>query len=232
MNNIFLIIIFIIHNITDTNSFSLKYRTNYKRLDINYAITQNRVINTNQDYIKQNDLYNDINNNIRISLLSKNEIESAASMVCNVHYAPSMLLKIVKKMTEFNKKDYHLNNLYKKRIAEDKERLQQQIAENFARRAGDRLNSFDLREDQPSVIIVAKNQINEIVGLVEVWPKPYDNKQNIAYLCNLSVKKENRKQGVGTLLHKGIIISFHCHYNYRYHYYYYHYYHYYFHQSV
>lgn len=191
---------------TYTNSFS---KTKQQRIDINYAIIQNRVINkdnTVKSQQSQENIY-DIND-IKISLLSKNEIESASEMVCNVHYEPNIYIKIIKNMIKnrtTKQKEYYyynwLNNWLDKKIIENKEKLRQQITDSFSRRSGERLTSFDLNPTQSSVIIVAKNQINEIIGLIEIWPRPFDDKKStVAYICNLSVKKENRNQGIGSEL--------------------------------
>jgi len=189
-----------------------------KRLNLQYAVTQNRVISTtNQDfYIKQKE-YNEIKTvklsdettTTTISLLNFNEIDQAATMVTNVHYTQSIYYTIIKNMIKnmikYEKINQNLNNWLDRKDNERKDKLCKQISYNLLKRSGERLNSYDLSDNQLSVIIIAKNKMtNEIIGLIEVWPQPFDdnnNDKNI-YVCNLSVKQESRGIGIGRELHK------------------------------
>jgi len=215
---IILQILVIINYIINTNSFILQSKIMIKRLNLQYAVTQNRVISTtNQDfYIKQKE-YNEIKTvklsdettTTTISLLNFNEIDQAATMVTNVHYTQSIYYTIIKNMIKnmikYEKINQNLNNWLDRKDNERKDKLCKQISYNLLKRSGERLNSYDLSDNQLSVIIIAKNKMtNEIIGLIEVWPQPFDdnnNDKNI-YVCNLSVKQESRGIGIGRELHK------------------------------
>ena len=210
------ILVIINYYIINTNSFILQSKILIKRLNLQYAVTQNRVISTiNQDfYIKQKE-YNEIKTvklsdettTTTISLLNFNEIDQAATMVTNVHYTQSIyytiIKNIIKNMIKYEKINQNLNNWLDRKDNERKDKLCKQISYNLLKRSGERLNSYDLSDNQLSVIIIAKKN-NEIIGLIEVWPQPFDdnnNDKNI-YVCNLSVKQESRGIGIGRELHK------------------------------